>query len=186
MNKVTDEERKHNPPCLYGFLQNNIGCGSLFQRRPGEPNGLRRGRPGAWRVRLGSWEEQRDGMRKMQSVTEGQTDGGESQAHSLSDKYSRFHVSTSSVSIYRKNLGRDSLSNKATVLWKKIVQLVFFTFSELQPQTLICFTGILCVWNACHSKDSFFFFVAKFLIPSNLLHFQKYSLFLLVCLMKSC
>lgn len=163
MNKVTDEERKHNPPCLYGFLQNNIGCGSLFQRRPGEPNGLRRGRPGAWRVRLGSWEEQRDGMRKMQSVTEvteGQTDGGESQAHSLSDKYSRFHVSTSSVSIYRKNLGRDSQQQGYSAL-EENCSARFFTFSELQPQTLTCFTGILCVWNACHSKDSFFFFCSK-------------------------
>lgn len=48
-------------PCLYGVLKDNVGRRGLLQRRPCEPNWLRRSWPGAQIAAPGSWEEQTGG-----------------------------------------------------------------------------------------------------------------------------
>lgn len=55
------EEEKRSSPCLYGVLKDNVGCRGLLQRRPCEPNWLRRSWPGAQIAAPGSWEEQTGG-----------------------------------------------------------------------------------------------------------------------------
>lgn len=55
------EEEERSSPGLHGVLKDNVGCRGLLQRRPCEPNWLRRNWPGAQIAAPGSWEEQTGG-----------------------------------------------------------------------------------------------------------------------------